>query len=287
MAKSIKKMRLKHFKGLLFILPSIVGTMLFYIIPFISSIKYCFTIGVKANKFVGLDNFIKLFSNQKYCLAVLNTLFIIGIALPSLCVLAVCFSLLIEKQLKRFKWIQGILLIPMAVPAASLSLMWKDFFAVDGIVNTLFNMHVNWLESNFAALIIICIIIWKNLGYVMLLIISHLLTMPKEYEEAATVDGAGYFKIALYIKIPYLVPTLFFSVIISIVNCLKIFRDIYLLQGNYPYEKLYLLQHFMNNHFMKLNYELLAAAAFVLYILLFIIIYIFMKLQQEYINNNT
>lgn len=278
--------KLRVWKGLLFVLPSLLGTTIFYILPFISSMKYCFTKGITVKQFVGLDNFKTLFSNPKYCLAVFNTLFIIGIALPILCCIAMCFSFTIEKQLQKYKWIQGILLMPLAIPAASLILVWKDLFVQDGILNTLLNIHIDWLNSSYAPWIIIGIIIWKNLGYSILLIMSALLTMPKEYEEAAALDGAGFFKIAYSIKVPYLVPILFFVVVISISNCFKIFREIYLLQGNYPYERLYLLQHFMNNHFVKLNYELLTTAAFMLYIVLFIIIYFFMKWQQRYIEQN-
>jgi multiple sugar transport system permease protein len=79
---------------------------------------------------------------------------------------------------------------------------------------------------------------------------------------------------------------LLFTVIISLLNCFKIFREVYLLQGNYPSKNLYLLQHFMNNNFTKLNYEMLATAAFVLYIVIFMVIYCSVKWQQSYINNN-
>lgn len=278
--------QIRKWKGLLFVLPSLSGVLVFYILPFLKSFVYCFTADLSDRRFVGLTHFKTLFNNANYRLAMGNTLFIIGIALPSLCFLSVLIALLIEKQLAKRKWLQGLLLIPMALPAASLMLVWQDLFAKEGILNAVLDTHLDWLQSDKALWIIIGLIIWKNLGYNILLIIGTLLTMPKEYEEAAQLDGAGFFKIASFIKIPYLVPMLFFTIIISLSNCFKIFREVYLLQGDYPNRNLYLLQHFMNNHFAKLNYDLLTTAAFTLYTVIFIIIFFGARWQQWYIREN-
>ena len=278
--------QLRKWKGLLFVLPSLSGVLLFYILPFLKSFVYCFTTGLNDRRFVGITHFKTLFSNANYRLAMGNTLFIIGIALPSLCLLSLVIALLIEKQLAKRKWLQGLLLIPMALPAASLMLVWQDLFSKEGVLNVLLGTHLDWLQSDKASWIIIGLIIWKNLGYNVLLIIGTLLTMPKEYEEAAQLDGAGFMKIAGFIKIPYLVPMLFFTVVISLSNCFKIFREVYLLQGDYPNQHLYLLQHFMNNHFTKLNYDLLTTAAFTLYTGIFIIIFWGARWQQRYIREN-
>lgn len=278
--------KLRKWKGLLFVLPSLSGVLVFYMLPFLKSLVYCFTMGLNEKHFVGLANFKALFSNQNYQLALFNTTFITGIALPSLCFLSLMMALIIEKQLKKLKWLQGVLLIPMALPAASLMLLWQDLFAEKGILNALFNTQTHWLKSGYAPWIIIFMIIWKNLGYNVLLIIGSLLMMPKEYEEAAQLDGSSFMKIARFIKIPYLVPMLFFTVVISLSNCFKIFKEVYLLQGDYPQNNLYLLQHFMNNHFAKLNYDLLTTAAFTLYTVLFVVIFFLTRWQQRYIKEN-
>ncbi len=247
---------------------------------------YCFTTGLMEKEFVGLSHFKTLFENQNYHLALYNTTFITGIALPSLCILSLVVTLFIEKQLKALKWLQGVLLIPMALPAASLMLVWQDLFAEKGILNALLGTANNWLESDYAPWVIIFMVIWKNLGYNVLLLIGSLLMMPKEYEEAAQLDGGSSLKMAWYIKVPYLMPMFFFTCVISLSNCFKIFREVYLLQGEYPQNNLYLLQHFMNNHFAKLNYDLLTTAAFTLYTFLFILIFFLTKWQQHYIQEN-
>jgi multiple sugar transport system permease protein len=278
--------RINKWRGFLFVLPSLVGVAIFYIIPFGSSLIYCFTAGIANRRFVGLENFKILFQNKAYKLTLYNTGLIIGTALPILCLVAVGLALVIEKELKKYRFLQGWLLLPLTIPTASMVLIWKDLFAEQGIINAMIHARINWLDSKYGFLMVIGMIIWKNIGYDTLLIISSLLTLPKEYEEAASLEGAGDIRIALTIKVPQLVPMLLFTVIISLLNCFKIFREVYLLQGNYPSKNLYLLQHFMNNNFTKLNYEMLATAAFVLYIVIFMVIYCSVKWQQSYINNN-
>ena len=274
--------KLKKWKGLIFVLPSLIGVIIFYIIPFISSAIYCFTTGVVGRRFVGFANFTALFHNEAYSLAVKNTCIIMGIALPVLCTMAIILALVIEKNLNKYRSLQGWLLISMAVPTASMVLVWRAVFETRGILNGLLGTNVDWLNSDYAPFIVVGLIVWKNLGYDILLITSSLLTLPREYEEAASVEGASGIRIALWIKLPLLVPMLFFMGIISLLNCLKIFREVYLLQGDYPNKSIYMLQHFMNNNFKNLNYEMLTTAAFILYLVIFMIIYFMTKWQQRY-----
>lgn len=285
--KKIKNLKtFNKWKGLLFVLPSLLGVSIFYILPAMQSVIYCFTSGIKERKFVGLAHFISLFNNQTYRLATSNTLFITGIALPLLCGLGIIIAILLEKNIHRYHFLQVALLIPMALPAAALMLWWHQLFDVNGIISHLLDYEVDWLRSSYAPFIVIGMIVWKNLGYNVLILTSALITMPKEYEEAASMDGAGFWKISFHIKVPHLVPSLFFTIILSLLNCFKIYREIYLLQGDYPDSHIFLLQHFMSNNFVNLNYDLLTTSAFILYIVIFSIIYILTKWQQAYIKGN-
>lgn len=277
--------RLRKWKGLFFVLPSLLGVVIFYIIPFLSSGVYCFTTGIANKQFVGLANFIELFNNTAYGIAVKNTVCMIGVALPLLCILSLAVALVIEKNLNKYRSLQGWLLIPMAIPVASMVLVWKDLLMQDGILSELLGQHMDWLEGSLAPFIVVGLIIWKNLGYDVLLITSSLLTLPIEYEEAAKVEGAGSVSIALKVKVPQLVPMMFFVMIISLFNCFKIFREVYLLKGEYPSKNIYILQHFMNNNFANLNYEKLTTAAFILYMIIFTIIFVISKWQQHYIKS--
>src|SRR5690606_13663667 len=121
---------------------------------------------------------------------------------------------------------------------------------------------VNWLRSGWSTGVVALVYVWKNCGYNMVLFLAGLGNIPKEYYEAAYIDGAGPFTCLIKITLPYMVPTSFFVLIISIINSFKVFREVYLLAGKYPYQDIYLLQHFMNNNFFNLSYQKLTTAAF-------------------------
>jgi len=106
----------------------------------------------------------------------------------------------------------------------------------------------------------ILIFLWKNCGYNMVLFLAGLGNIPKDYYEAAWMDNASSFRAFLHITIPCLLPTGILAFIMSIINSFKIFREIYLITGNYPQEGIYTLQHFMNNMFASLNYPRLTSA---------------------------
>lgn len=274
--------RKKKIQGVYFLLPSLIGVSIFYFIPFIMSFFYAFTKGVMQRKFVGLQNFVSLFSNKAYQLAVSNTLYIVGIALPLLILLAVLITLVLYDNIKKYKWVSSVFLLPLVIPSVSLVLFWTDLFGRNGIVNFLLGTKIDILYSPYARWAVIGLIIWKNVGYNIILLLTTLLHMPSEYEEMARLEGANSFQVARWIRLPYLREVLFFVLVMSLLNSFKIFREVYVLQGNYPNQSLYMLQHFMNNNFIGLNYEILTAAAFVLYVFIFTAIYVIGKWQSKY-----
>ena len=119
---------------------------------------------------------------------------------------------------------------------------------------------------------VLVLFLWKNLGYNMILFMSGLANIPKELLEVADVEGASSAYKFFAIKLRYLSPTILFVAILSLINSFKVFREVYLLTGDYPYEKLYMLQHFMNNTFRSLDYQKLSAAAVVMAIAMVVII---------------
>ena len=111
--------------------------------------------------------------------------------------------------------------------------------------------------------------IWKNLGFDMVLILSALLNIPQSLYEAAQLDGANGPRQFRYITLPHLYPTLFVTAVLSIINAFKVFREAYLVAGNYPHEKMYLLQHLFNNWFVNMDLDKMAAAAVVVFSVIF------------------
>ena len=172
------------------------------------------------------------------------------------------------------------------VPVASVVLIWQVIFHYNGALNGLLSHFgadpIDWLKSSYSQLVIVLLFMWKNLGYDMILFMAALAEIPRELLEAAEVDGAGAWKRFWKIKLRYLSPSLLFVTILSLINSFKIFREVYLLTGKYPYESLYMLQHFMNNTFLNIDYQKLSAAAIIMFTAMLIIIGILFLIERKY-----
>lgn len=278
---------LKNYKykpGLLLASVSLVGFSLFYIFPTIISLYYVFTKDMFNKKFVWFDNFIILFRNPAFLRACSNTLVFTFISVLILMVLSFCISMVIFCKVGNSQIIKKIFVLPMFIPTAACIIFWKILFQDNGLLNHVINVfsgrEINFLNSAYTVGVVILIYVWKNIGFNIILMICGLQAVPKAVVEAAKLDGAGSLKIMTHIYVPMMLPILFFTLIMSITNSFKIFKEAFLLTGDYPNEHVYLLQHFMNNQFRNLNFQMLSAAAFVVIILLSAVVGIIFKLEK-------
>lgn len=272
-------------KALLFILPSLVGFIIFYIWPFIISLGYAFVDSPIKGQFIGLDNFRNLFYNKSYLMGLKNTLIFMGISIPLITALALAVALFIKKINKYKAILTFILLIPLVIPSGSMVFFWKKFFEYNGYLNNLLGAvninKINWLESSIVQYVIILIFIWKNIGYNIILFIAGVSNIPKEYYEAASVEGANGIQRLFRITLPNLLPTFFLVTIMSIINSFKVFKEVYLITGSYPHESIYLLQHFMNNMFKSLNYPKLTTATCILVLIITLVTQFLFRLEKK------
>ena len=254
----------------LFLAPSFLGVSLFFFIPFCVVVYYSLVADPISRRFVGLTNFRKLLHNAAFLQAGRNTLVFSGIAVPLAVVLSLALAVALDRRIPLQSQLRSFFLSPLVVPAASVVLVWQVIFHRSGALNSLIEAlggtGVDWLKSGFSQLVIVVLYLWKNLGYDMVLFMAALAAIPKEPLEAAQIDGASPTVIFFRLKLRYLAPTVFFVTIMSLVNSFKAFREIYLLTGDYPFETLYMLQHFMNNTFRALDYQKLSAAAVVMFL---------------------
>lgn len=270
----------------LYILPSLAGVLVFYVIPFGLIIYYALIDNVANKNFVGLDNFRALFKNSAFLIASKNTLTFSLTTVLLAVVLSLLLAIILDSKIPGKSKFRTCFLSPMMVPTASIILIWQVMFSFNGSFNSfvsLFGLEpVDWMKSDYSQLVIGLLFLWKNLGYNMILFMSALSNIPKDQLEAAEVDGAGALKRFFKIKLRYLSPSLFFVLLLSLINSFKIFREVYLLTGQWPYETLYFLQHFMNNTFENLDYPKLSAAAIVMSLVIVIIIGIIFFLEDRF-----
>ena len=267
--KEKRKLKRQDFmRSLCFLSPSLIGVGVFFIVPFGVVVYYSMIDGVGSRNFVFLENFIKLFNNSAFIMAAKNTLQFSAIAVPLAVILAIVLALMLECRIPMKSQFRTFFLSPMMVPVASVVLIWQVLFNYNGTINeflALFDIaKIDWLQSDHCQAVVIILFLWKNLGYNMILFMAGLANIPKELLEVADVEGASEGYKFFAIKLRYLSPTVLFVTILSLINSFKVFREVYLLTGDYPYEKLYMLQHFMNNTFKSLDYQKLSAAAVVM-----------------------
>lgn len=259
-----------------FLFPSLAGVLLFFVLPFFVVIYYSMVDNPISHRFVFLDNFVRVFNNAAFQQAAYNTMRFSLVAVPLAVILSLLLAMMLDSKIPFRSQFRTFFLSPMMVPIASIVLIWQVLFHYNGIVNDVMAVFgadkIDWLKSDHAQVVIVILFLWKNLGYNMILFMAALSSIPKDIIEVAVLESANSRQIFWYIKLRYLSSTILFVTIMSLINSFKVFREIYLLTGNYPYDTIYMLQHFMNNAFTQLDYQKLSAAAIMMSIVMVIII---------------
>lgn len=256
----------KSYKGLLFIFPSFVGVLVFWLIPYMDVIRRSFFSAV-TGEFTGIKNYETIFENQAFQLAGANTLRFFCVCIPILVLLSLTIAVLLTRQKKFMQGIKTLFLLPMAIPVASVVLLWRLLFHSYGLLNHLLEMLsipvIDWMNTGASFYVLVVSYLWRNLGYDIVLWVAGITSIPEVLYEAARVDGAGEWKCFISITLPNLLPSLFTIVVLSLLNGFKVFREAYLVAGDYPQEKMYLLQHLFNNWYRDLAMDKMSAAAVV------------------------
>ncbi len=270
-------------KAWLFLLPSLLGVILFVLLPFADVIRRSFYEAM-SGQFVGFANYRLVLNNTAFRLALHNTGRFLITCIPLLLIISLGLSLLLYSQKKHARFFKTSFLLPMAIPVASVVLLWRLLFHENGLVNVILvhlgKESVDFMNTDKAFLILIISYLWKNTGYNMILWLTGLNGIPVSLYEAASVDGAGFLAKLYYITLPRLLPSVFVISILSFLNSFKVFREAYLVSGDYPQESIYMLQHLLNNWFVSLDIQKMSAAAVMCVLLFIILIFVFQKLDR-------
>lgn len=254
-------------KAYLFLLPSLAGTAVFVLLPYVDVVRRSF-FEAAGGRFVAMQNYVTVVGNSAFRLASFNTLRFLVICVPLLVLVSLFCSMLIAGLKEEGTVFKTSLLVPLAIPVASIVLLWKLFFHPQGMVNqitALFGMAgVDWINGDTAFGVLVFTYVWKNLGYDVVLWVAGLAAISDELYEAARVDGAGIVARFLYVTLPGLSKTAFLVVSLSVFNSFKVFREAYLIAGEYPHESIYMLQHLFNHWFVTLDIQRMSAASVLL-----------------------
>lgn len=281
--------RLERRRTRLFLIPSVLGVLIFFIAPLGVVLYQSLIANPFLPEFVGLQNFVSLLDNSAFLRAAKNTAVFSAVSVPLAVVIPLLFAMLLMKKIPMKSVFRTVLISPLMVPIASVVLIWEVLFHQNGVVNdwlSVFGVQaIDWFKSDLSQLTIVLLFLWKNVGYNMILFMAALAGIPKDVLEAAELDGAGAVRTFFKIKLPYLFSSIFFVGILSLINSFKVFREVYLLTGDYPYDTLYMLQHFMNNMFRSLDYQKLSCAAILMAIVVSLIIGVLVRIDDRLARN--
>ena len=227
-------------------IPGITGVGILYLLPGIAVLYYMVIDNVFQKKFVGLGNVIQILENPYFQLALRNTVRILTLCLAVTLSLSLALSLPGALLGKRWMLVGLLLILPFFMPTVLSAELWR------GAMETLPPQML--LAGLFA---------WRNTGAVFLVLQIGCFSVEPEVMDAARVDGANRGQLFRYLLLPQLPPYLGISTVFLVMQYFGIFREAYLLfDTSYPPNEVYLLQHYMYNHFHKLNYPLLSASTF-------------------------
>ena len=168
--------------------------------------------------------------------------------------------------LKKFSFLRDAFIFPMLVPTAAVVLVWQQFFS--------------GLDS---VLPVYLLFIWKNIGICIILLTSAITIISPEIYEAARMDGAGAMVMHWRLTLPIIAPAVFFTVLLSIMNSFRIFKESFLYFGTkYPPDYGYTLQFYLNNNFLKFDYQTLASSSVLTALLVLAIVAVGFRLQKRY-----
>lgn len=269
--------------------PSLAGFLLFFLVPFFGGLYYALVDSPIGGSFVGLDNFKGLLGNESFLKAASNTAVFTMISVPLLLVLSLGLAILLNQKIPHSNIFRTVFIIPLVIPVASVVFVWQCMFDYNGWLNGLIDSigsfagltPVDWMKKDLARGVVIVVYIWKNIGYDIVLFLAGLQNIPKEYYESAEIDGAGTLRKFYGITLIYLTPTTFFVFVMSVINSFKVFRETYLIAGEYPHGSIYMLQHYMNNMFASLDYQKLTSAAFLMAAAISLLVYALFSIERK------
>ncbi len=297
-SRRTKQSRNEFIWGWFFILPTIIGLIILNIIPIFQTIyQSFFKTGAfgKGNIFVGLDNYEKLLKDASIWQALFNTFKYVIVEVPFSIAIAIVLAVFLNRKMRGRTVFRTIYFLPMVAAPAAIAMVWRWLYNSEfGLLNHLLNSiginSINWISDPKIAVISIAGVgIWSVLGYNMVLFLAGLQEIPRDYYEAAKIDGANGIKEFFSITLPLISSTMFFVLVTRIIGALQVFDAIYMMldRTNPALPKTQSLVYlFYKYSFVESNKGYGSAIVMLLLIVILIITIIQMKLQKKWVNYN-
>jgi multiple sugar transport system permease protein len=274
--------------GWAFIFPTMLGLIVLNIIPIFQTIYQSFfktgDFG-RGNIFIGMENYIKMFGDAEVWQAVLNTFKYAIVEVPFSIAIALVLAVLLNRKMMGVSAYRTIFFLPMVAAPAAIAMVWRWLFNSEfGLLNHIFGTSINWISDPAIAVFAIAVIgIWSIIGYNMVLFLAGLQEIPRDYYEAASIDGATGINQFFNITVPLLSPTIFFVTITRVIGGLQVFDLIFMVMDkNNPalYKTQSIVYLFYQNSFVE-NNKGYGSTIVVLLIAIIMVVTVFQMIAQK------
>lgn len=280
----------QSFAGWVFILPALIGTFIFIIIPVICSFGLSFSKWDLLNpiQFVGLANYKEIFSEPLFYKIFWNTVVfalttsIFGVIIPLI------LACILNSKIRGSEFYKTAYFLPFITPMIVIGVVWEWIFDPNiGLLNHILHLHINWLyDTHFAMPALIIVSVWKLIGYNMVIFLSSLSGISQSLFEAAKIDGATPVQTFNNVTVPLLSPTIFFVIIITAISSFQVFDLIYLMTQGGPLDSTNVLVYAIyKNAFEYFNVGKASAIAYVLFTLILVLTLIQWNLRKKLVYN--
>lgn len=273
----LKRSRQNKFTGLFYVLPFVIGLLVFQLYPFVMSFIYSFTDLSLANEWdwVGLSNYVKSFTaDRDFWQSLGVTAVYVFIAVPCKLVFALFIAMILNMRIKGIRFFQTLYYIPSILGGSvAVSVIWRFMFSHDGLINTMTAYlglpALDWLGSKALALPTVSLLAVWQFGSSMVLFLVGLKQIPVSLYEAASIDGATKVSQFFRITLPMLTPTVLFNVIMQTIGAFQEFTSAFIITAGGPMKSTYMYGMMLyNNSFKYYKMGYASAQSWILFIII-------------------
>lgn len=275
----------------LFLGPSLLGVGIFLLVPIAASLGLAFVEWdlLSPPRFVGLDNFVRLWQDSEFWTALRHTLSFLMGYIPLVMVLGLLVAVGVNARVRSSGFYRAVYFLPVVTAWVAVALVWKwllnpQFGLVNQFLGLLGIQGPAWLfDPQWAMPAVVLTSVWKDAGFVMAILLAGLQGIPREYYEAASIDGATPQRQLLHITLPLLAPAIFFALSISLINSFQVFDQVYVMTGGGPAgATTVLVERIVKNAFSYNQMGYAAAMSWALFLLVFTTTVVLGKLRGRW-----
>lgn len=279
--------------AVLFIAPSFIPLLAIFVLPMIAAGVISFTSWdlLSPPHWIGLDNYRQLIHDKEFLHSLTNTLMFIVGYLPIVYILGLSAALSLNRKFKGSGVLRAFYFLPVITSWVVVALLWKWILNPSGgLVNSvLHTIGIEgpgwWTSKDWSMISVIIPSAWKDLGFVMLLLLAGLQAIPPEYQEAAAIDGASKRQVLFKITLPLLTPVTFFVIVISLINNFQVFDQIWVMTAGGPEGSTNVVMgEIVRNSFNYGHMGYASALSMVLFMIIMIVTGVQLRLQKRWVN---